>query len=150
TAEDAEILMESLRSWGALDNNMRYVRSNAASSRRGWQKGPGGGLTAEPVPSDPLDMATVLKSGLWRSIGSHLSNEHQHAIFQPVGGMDQIAVGFAREVGHLVRTNSKVTAIRQDDSGVTVDYLDTVSNAKLTAKADYCICTIPLSILAQI
>jgi monoamine oxidase len=150
TAEDADILLESLRSWGALDNNMRYVSSNASSSRRGWKKGPGGGLSAEPIPSEPLDMATVLKSGLWRSIGGHLSNEHQHAIFQPVGGMDQIAVGFEREVGHLVRTNSKVTAIRQDDSGVTVEYLDTLSNARLTAQADYCICTIPLSVLAQI
>jgi monoamine oxidase len=150
TAEDAEILLESLRSWGALDNNMRYVKSRASASRRGWQKGPGGGLTAEPVPSEPLDLATVLKSGLWRSIGGHLSNEHQHAIFQPVGGMDQIAVGFDRAVGHLVRGNSKVTAIRQDDAGVTVEYLDTKSNERLTATADYCICTIPLSVLAQI
>jgi len=150
TAEDAEILLESLRSWGALDSNMRYVKSNASAGRRGWQKGPGGGLTAEPIPSEPLDISTVLKSGLWRSIGGHLSNEHQHAIFQPVGGMDQIAVGFERAVGHLVRPNSKVTAIRQDDAGVTVDYLDTRSNERLTAKADYCVCTIPLSVLAQI
>jgi monoamine oxidase len=92
----------------------------------------------------------VLKSDLWRSIGGHLSNEHQHAIFQPVGGMDQIAVGFERAAGHLVRCNSKVTAIRQDGGGVTVEYLDTTSNERLTAQADYCVCTIPLSILAQI
>jgi monoamine oxidase len=150
TGEDVEILLESLRSWGALDNNMRYVRSRASSGRRGWQKGPGGGLTAEPIPSDPLDLSTVLKSGMWRNIGGHLSNEHQHAIFQPVGGMDQIAVGFDRAVGHLVRLNSKVTAIRQDDSGVTVNYEDTRSGEALVAQADYCVCTLPLSILAQI
>ena len=150
TAEDAEILLESLRSWGALDSNMRYVRGPNSARRRGWDKGPGGGLTAEPIPSDPLDLASVLKSGMWQNIGGHLSNEHQHAIFQPAGGMDQIAVGFDRAVGHLVRRNSKVTAIRQDDGGVTVDYLDTVSNEKLSAQADYCVCTIPLSILAQI
>jgi len=150
TAEDAEILLESLRSWGALDSNMRYVKGPSSARRRGWDKGPGGGLTAEPIPSDPLDMGAVLKSGMWRNIGGHLSNEHQHAIFQPVGGMDQIAIGFERVVGHLVRCNSKVTAIRQDDGGVTVDYLDTVSNEKLTAQADYCVCTIPLSVLAQI
>jgi monoamine oxidase len=150
TAEDAEILLESLRSWGALDSNMRYVRGASSARRRGWDKGPGGGLTAEPIPSDPLDLGSVLKSGMWRNIGGHLSNEHQHAIFQPVGGMDQIAVGFERLVGHLVRCNSKVTAIRQDDGGVTVDYLDTVSNERLSAQADYCVCTIPLSVLAQI
>ncbi|OYW44930.1 MAG: flavin monoamine oxidase [Sphingomonadales bacterium 32-68-7] len=150
TAEDAEILLESLRSWGALDADMRYVRGRQSATRRGWDKGPGGGLTAEPIPSDPLDLATVLKSGLWRSIGGHLSNEHQHAIFQPVGGMGEIARGFERAVGHLVRVNSKVTAIRQGESGVTVSFEDTRSGEKLTAQADYCICTIPLSILSQI
>ena len=150
TAEDAEILLESLRGWGALDRNLRYVRSNASASRRGWTKGPGGGLTAEPIPSDPVDLSTVLKSGLWSNIGGHLSNEHQHAIFQPVGGMDQIAVGFDRVVGHLVRLNSKVTAIRQDENGVTVNYEDTRSGEAMTARADYCVCTLPLSILAQI
>jgi len=150
TAEDASILLESLRSWGALDNDMRYVRSRSSASRRGWEKGPGGGLTAEPIPSDPLDMSTVLKSGMWRQIGGHLSNEHQHAIFQPAGGMDQIARGFERAVGNLVRCNSKVTAIRQDEKGVTVEYLDTGTGQKLTALADYCVCTIPLSILSQI
>ena len=150
TAEDAEILLESLRSWGALDSNMRYVKSNASSGRRGWQKGPGGGLTAEPIPSDPLDISTVLQSRLWRTISTHLTNEHQHAIFQPVGGMDQIAVGFEREVGRFVRLNSKVTEIRQVDNGVSVDFLDTRTNERLTAQADYCICTIPLSVLAQI
>ncbi len=150
TAEDAAILLESLRGWGALDNDMRYVRGRSSASRRGWDKGPGGGLTAEPIPSDPLDMSTVLKSGMWRQIGGHLSNEHQHAIFQPAGGMDQIAKGFERAVGNLVRCNSKVTAIHQDEKGVTVHYLDTKTGQKLTAQAGYCICTIPLSILSQI
>jgi monoamine oxidase len=150
TAEDAEILLESLRSWGALDSNMRYLKGAESARRRGWSKGPGGGLTAEPIPSDPLDISTVLKSGMWRNIGTHLSNEHQHAIFQPVGGMDQIAVGFDRAVGHLIRLNSKVTAISQDESGVTVDYMDTRTEERLSARADYCICTIPLSVLAQI
>ena len=150
TGEEAAILLESLRSWGALDNNMRYVKGRSSSSRRGWEKGPGGGLTAEPIPSDPLDLSTVLKSGMWRNIGGHLSNEHQHAIFQPAGGMDQIARGFEKAVGNLVRTNSKVTAIKQDETGVTVSYVDTKSGANLTARADYCICTIPLSILSQI
>ena len=150
TAEDAEILLESLRGWGALDSNMQYVKGSASATRRGWEKGPGGGLTAVPIPSEPLDTSTVLRSGLWRSLGSHLTNEHQQAIFQPVGGMDQIAVGFEKAVGPMVRLNSKVTSIRQNDNGVTVEYLDTRSGDKLTAQADYCICTIPLSILAQI
>lgn len=150
TAEDSAILLDALKSWGALDKDYRYVKGPASSGRRGWEKMPGGGLSAAPVPSDPLDLSTVLQSGLWRSIGGNLTFDHQYAIFQPVGGMEQVAKGFERAVGHLVRLNSKVTAIHQDETGVTVDYLDTKSGDRLKAQADWCICTIPLSILSQI
>ena len=150
TPEDQAILLESLRSWGALDKNLRYVKGDASANRRVWEKGPGGGLTAVPIPSEPMDMSTVLQSGLWRAIGGNLTIEHQHAIFQPAGGMDQIAKGFAKAAGHLVRLNSKVTAIHQDAKGVSVAYVDTKTGEKLMASADYCICTIPLTVLSQI
>jgi monoamine oxidase len=39
--EDGEILLEALRSWGALDRNMRYVKGLASSGRRGYDKEPG-------------------------------------------------------------------------------------------------------------
>jgi monoamine oxidase len=150
TKEDGEILLESLRSWGGLDKNMRYVKGRESSNRRGWDKEPGGGLSAEPIPSDPMTVETVLRSGLWKTLGGNLSWDHEYTIFQPVGGMQMVAKGFERAAGHLVRLNSKVTAIQQNDKGVTVAYTDTKSGAKLTASADYLICTIPLPILAQI
>lgn len=150
TREDGELLLESLRNWGALDKDMRYVRGRESSNRRGWDKQPGGGLTAEPTPSQPLSTETVLRSGMWRAIGGNLTFDHQQAMFQPVGGMEQVAKGFERAAGHLVRLGSKVTAIHQAADGVTVDYLDTKSGAKLVARADWCVCTIPLSILSQI
>jgi monoamine oxidase len=150
TKEDGDLLLESLRSWGALDKNMRYVKGRESSGRRGWDKGPGGGLTAEPIPSEPMTAETVLRSGMWRGIGQNLTMEHQQSIFQPVGGMEQVAKGFERAAGHLVRLNSKVMQIHQDEKGVTIDYVDTKSGAKLQASADWCVCTIPLSILSQI
>ncbi|MBN8818131.1 MAG: NAD(P)/FAD-dependent oxidoreductase [Sphingomonas sp.] len=150
TKEDGELLLEALRGWGGLDKNMRYVKGQTSSNRRGWDKEPGGGLSAEPIPSDPLTLETLLQSKLWRSIGGNLTWDHEFTIFQPVGGMEQVAKGFERAVGHLVKLNSKVTAIQQDAKGVTVSYVDTKSGAKAQAKADYCICTIPLPILAQI
>jgi len=150
TNEDAELLMQALRGWGALDKDYRYVKGQGSSSRRGWTKGPGGGLSAEPIPSDPIAFTDVLRSGLWRSVGVSLSNDHQTNIFQPVGGMDMVARGFEKEVGKYVRLNSKVVAIRQGEKGVTVDYEDTKTGEKLKASADWCLCTIPLSILSQI
>ena len=147
---DAETLLSSLRSWGALDKDYRYVKGAASSERRGWEKNPGGGLTAEPIASDPMSLETVLRSGLWNGISAGFGTDHQSAIFQPVGGMDQVAKGFEREVGDLVRLNSKVVAIEQVDKGVTVTFEDTKTGARQQAKADWCLCTIPLSVLSQI
>ncbi len=150
TKEDGEILLQSLKNWGALDKDYRYVKGPASSDRRGWDKRPTGGLDAAPIPSEPLSIETVLRSGLWRNVSGSLNFDHHNAIFQPVGGMEQIAKGFERKVGDLVRLNSKVTGIRQDAKGVTVAYTDTKTGAKMTAKADYCLCTIPLSVLSPI
>ncbi|MDP3548953.1 MAG: flavin monoamine oxidase family protein [Novosphingobium sp.] len=150
TKEDGEILLEALRDLGALDKNFRYVAGKQSSERRGWTKGPGGGLSAEPVASEPLTFESVLRSGMWNHISDSMGSTHHTAIFQPVGGMDMIPRAFATKVGDAVRLNSKVTAIKQDETGVTAAYVDTKTGEKGTARADWCICTIPLSILSQI
>jgi monoamine oxidase len=62
-----------------------------------------------------------------------------------------IGKAFAREVGDLIRYNAKVTRIQQNDSGVTVSYVDSrTPDTPQLAQADWCVCTIPLSILSQI
>jgi monoamine oxidase len=77
--------------------------------------------------------------------------EFQSTIFQPVGGMDMIAKAFAREIGDLIRYNAKVTVIKQDRDRVTVTYVNArTGGAPMTATADWCLCTIPLSVLDQI
>jgi monoamine oxidase len=53
-------------------------------------------------------------------------------------------------VQKLVRLNSKVTKIAQDDAGVTVSWSDTRSGQTGEVKADYCVCTIPLPVLNQL
>jgi monoamine oxidase len=65
--------------------------------------------------------------------------------------MDAIGKAFARELGELIHYNAKVTRIQQDAAGVTVTYADTDAQAGVHQdKADWCVCTIPLSILSQI
>jgi monoamine oxidase len=77
--------------------------------------------------------------------------ELQTTMLEPVGGMDMIGQAFAREVGDLIRCDAKVIRIQQDDSGVTVTYVEGKAPAvSQQAKADWCVCTIPLSILSQI
>src|ERR1700727_4117097 len=70
TKEDQEMLLESLRQWGALDKNFAYVASDATSERRGYAKDPGGGLTAKPVPSQPVALRDILESGLWSGVAN--------------------------------------------------------------------------------
>jgi monoamine oxidase len=145
-------LLDALRLWGALDKNYEYQQGDLTSDRRGYEVDAGGGLAPPPVPSKPIDPSELLKSGLWKRLVSGANYEFQTTMFQPVGGMGMIGKAFARELGpNIIRYNSKVTVIKQNDQGVTVTYRDTQgSGAPLQAHADYCICTIPLPILSQI
>src|SRR5436305_1022261 len=149
--EDKEILLQALRSWGALDKDHAYKANLITAEFRGYAKEPGGGLDAAPVPGEPLALSEILKSRMWRYLQNFALHEFQTTMFQPVGGMDMIGKAFAREVGDLIRYESKVTRIQQDGRGVTVSYVDSETPAvHQHAKDDWCICTIPLSILSQI
>jgi monoamine oxidase len=151
TREDKEVLLAALRQWGALDRNYRYVVGEATSDRRGYERDPGGGLSGEPVPSKPITLSEIVKSRLWARMQTGSVYEFQSAIFQPVGGMDMISKAFAREIGRFIQFNAKVTAIKQNERGVTVTYVDAQKGgAPQTASADWCICTIPLSVLSQL
>jgi monoamine oxidase len=151
SAEDKQLLLAALRQWGALDPNYAYRASLFTSDRRGYAKDAGGGLSGEPLPSQPLAFDDILRSRVWSRLTVGLTYEFQTTMFQPVGGMDMVAKAFAREVGDLIRFNAKVTAIRQDDHGVTATYIDARDGGTpMTASADWCLCTIPLSILSQI
>jgi monoamine oxidase len=118
--EEQEILLEALRMWGALDKNFAYVAGEDSSDRRGYDSGPGGGLSAEPVPSAPLGRGDVLSSRLWQTIAFSNFYEFQMTMFQPVGGMDMLAQALARELADSIRFEAKVVAIRQEERGVRV------------------------------
>jgi len=149
--QDREILLQALRSWGALDHDYAYKANLISADFRGYAKAPGGGLDAAPVPGEPIGLADILKSRLWRYLQNFALHTFQTTMFQPVGGMDMIGKAFAREVGDVIRYNAKVTRIQQDDHGVTVTYADPGDPATPhEAKADWCVCTIPLSILSQL
>ena len=151
SAEDKEVLLQALRSWGALDQNYAYKAGLVSAEYRGYAKAPGGGLDAVPVAGEPIGLSDILRSRLWRYLQNFALHLFQTTMFQPVGGMDMIGKAFAREVGDLIRYDAKVVRIAQDSAGVTVGYVDSKAPASVqTAKADWCVCTIPLSILSQI
>jgi monoamine oxidase len=149
--EDREILLEAMRDWGALDKSYQYKKGLLASERRGYVADPGGGLTSDPIASEPLALTELMQSQLWRAIAAGHIYEFQSALFQPVGGMGMIGRAFGKQLGNLIRYNAKVTDIKQDDGGVTVAYSHSKTGGPTqVAKAQWCICTIPASILGQI
>lgn len=151
TREDREILLEALRNWGALDASYEYHKSSLSSERRGYVSNPGGGTTADPILSDPMPMRDLLNSRLWGFLTAGQIFDYQPTIFQPVGGMGVIGKAFGRELGPIIRYNAKVTEISQDERGVTVAYQDSKpGGATQHVSAQWCICTIPASILSQI
>ena len=151
TKEDQEIILQALRQWGALDKDYRHSKTLEASDRRGFDHPPGGGLDAQPTPSDPIGLSDLFRSGLWRAIGQAHAYDVQTTMFQPVGGMGMIGKAFGRELADVTRYNCKVTQIKQDAKGVTVSFVDTLKGGAVqTARADWCVCTIPGSVLSQI
>lgn len=150
TAEDRDKLKEALRGWGMLDKDMRYVKSEAASMHRGFDKPHGGGVGGAPIPSDPFKFGDVLDSRVWNNMAFFMNYEMQTTMFQPVGGMGMIGKGFAKQVGQFITYGAKVTKLTQDARGVTVAYTDTATGKAAEAMADFCVCTIPLGVLAQV
>jgi monoamine oxidase len=150
TAEEKHDLLFSLQAWGLLDKDYAYT-PQLASLRRGYAKEQGAGPDGAPTASDPLPRSEIMKSGLAQYLSFNMLNDFQTTMFQPVGGMDMIGKGFNKQVGDLITHNVKVTAIHQDDSGVTVTYADMAKGGAVTqAKAGYCVCTIPLPVLSQL
>lgn len=151
TIEDKEILLEALRDYGLLDENLAYRTSEPVSQYRGWARDPGGGMSGKPEPSEPLPFREVVRSRLWRHLSVGDNYEFQMPMFQPAGGMDMIGKAFEREVGKFITYNAKVISIRQDEQGVTAIFENRNNpGQEQTASAQYCICTIPFSILGQI
>lgn len=150
-ADEREHLLDSLKSCGMLDSSYSYTKGIESSSRRGFAKPQGGGLDGLPIPSDPLPRQALFESGLWKAMAVNSLLDHQTTMFQPVGGMDQIGKAFARQLQDVLTLQCKVKAIHQDAKGVSVTYVDEAHGGETRIEtADYCLCTIPLSILSQL
>ncbi|RCW68621.1 monoamine oxidase [Pseudorhodoferax soli] len=150
TREDTEKLLAGLRAWGVLNKDNRYVASERVSDYRGFDVEPGGGLMPLATPSEPIGLHELLQSDLWSQINSGNMYEFQTTLFQPAGGMDALAKALERELKCHMRYNTKVTKIAQSERSVTVHFTDANKpGAQQSVSADWCVCTIPASLLSQ-
>jgi len=143
---DKELFLAYLRSEGYLTGkDFKYVGTEG----RGFITDPGAGLNPG-VPSKPYALTDILHSNTWATLKSVSDYDQQRTMFQPVGGMDQMPAGFVRNLRpHIIRKGHVVEKIAQDADKVIVSYVDD-KGQRGTVVADYCICTIPLSVLRSI
>jgi monoamine oxidase len=107
----------------------------------------GGGYNRQPVPLAPLGLKELAPSPavILPYLFEHIW-DMQATMLQPVGGMDRIAHAIYAQVKPAVRLGTIVSAIRRTPNGVRIEH----GSGKQATEADYCICTLPLPILARI
>jgi len=145
SAEDKERMLEFLRMYGDLSPDYFY----RGSRRSGYQSMPGAGERGGLV-RDPLDLHALLDANLWEGMLYEEQFSWQATMFQPVGGMDRIPAAFEKRVGQMIRFNCAVEQIRKTKTGVRVAYRDLETGATAGVEADYCICSLPFSVLKKI
>lgn len=143
TAEDRDRMLTFLRQYGSLDNAGNYN----GCDRAGYKRQAGAGDEAG-VLSDAIDMHTLLDENFWQGMLFDEAFDMQATMFQPIGGMDRIPAAFARELGKTIHYNAPVTEIRRSSTGVRISY--TEAGRPHLLEADFCLCSVPLSILKKI
>ncbi|HEX7157442.1 MAG TPA: FAD-dependent oxidoreductase [Edaphobacter sp.] len=140
--EDEQRLLAFLQDFGDLNQDYKYT----GSSRSGFIKPPGAGLSNEEVRK-PLKLTELLAADFSKGEQYEEQIDWQATMFQPIGGMDRIPYGFSKSLGDLIQYESPVTEITTSDRAVTIAY--TQSGTPKTCTADYCICTMPITVLAK-
>ena len=105
-----------------------------------------GGYARDGVPLPPLSFKE-LAPGWGVALPYLFENiwDQQPTMLQPIGGMDRIPNAIYEQVRPLVRLRTAVTGIRRVGEKVRIEH---GPDGQVT-EADYCICTLPMPILAR-
>ncbi len=143
--DDVDKLMAGLREWGGLTEKLAYEGREDAGFATPPGAGPQVSVPVAPLPftvsGDPFVLGTAAFAD---------AIDMQATMQQPVGGMDRIHVAFQKKLGKVIHLHSEVRAIRRKGKGVAVSYLNKTTGKTAVVEADYCICTIPFSVLSAI
>jgi len=140
--EDTARLLDFVRGFGDLNSNGNY----AGTTRAGFVT-PRGAGPAQSVLHKPLKLTELLAADFSKGEFYEEQIDWQATMFQPIGGMDRIPYAFAKSLGNLIHYDCPVTEITTGDSTVAIAY--SKSGTSQTITADFCICTMPISVLAQ-
>lgn len=153
TEEDAEMLIDYLVEYGLLD---RKQLAYTGSYHRGYETLPGAGQQpGNPSSAFNFDELLPFATDAMRTAGYYIAStsafSQQETMLQPIGGMSRIyEEGFQPALSDRLTLNAEVREIRQGDEGVRVVYQNKENGETSEATADYCVCTLPLSVLIKI
>jgi monoamine oxidase len=142
SSEDSARLVDFLHGFGDLNSGGKYV----GTTRAGFTT-PRGAGPAQSVLQKPLNLSELLAADFSKGEFYEEQIDWQATMFQPVGGMDRIPYAFAKALDSLIHYDCPVTEITTGDSSVTIAY--SKAGVVQTVVADFCICTMPISVLAQ-
>ncbi len=141
SADDQAKMLNFLNGFGDL-NGGKYE----GTTRAGFVV-PRGAGPAKQVLHQPLKLSELLAADLSKGEFYEEAIDWQVTMFQPIGGMDRIPYGFAKSLGEIVKYDCPVTEITTGEKSVTVAY--TKAGTPQTLTADFCVCTMPISVLAK-
>jgi monoamine oxidase len=146
SAADRTNILVMLQRFGDLSGTLDYN----GTSRAGFPGQEDTGSRQRGALVSTLDLQELLSEGFWQSRQDFAHGLNQQAtMLQPVGGMDRIGVAFEAQVAADIVYEAEVTSIQNTASGVQIDYLDS-SGSPMSEFADYCVCTIPATVLRSI
>ncbi len=138
--EETQQMLDFLRGFGDLQASGKYT----GSMRAGFLTPRGAGPDVMKL-NEPLALKELMASDLSKGVLYEDQIDWQATMFQPVGGMDRIGYGFAKVVGDAIIYDAPVEDIQTSPTGTTVTY--TKAGNRQTVTADWCICTMPISVL---
>jgi len=145
SSQDKVNLLGMLSEFGDLNASLRY----AGSDRAGFSGQENVGESDRSTLQSSLTLDELLDAGFWRSQAEFSESINQQPMMlQPVGGMDNIARAFEARVADDIVFGAVVSDITKTATGVTVTY--TENGLSRVIESDYCVCTIPASVLSSI
>lgn len=146
SATDQANILQMLQGFGDLDSTFNYT----GSERAGFPGQENTGSRQRGEILTPLQLQDLISEVFWqqRQGFAHDLNQ-QPTMLQPVGGMDRIARAFEDSVSANIVYEAIVTEIRKNAGAARIVYQDRFGTPS-TLDADYCVCTIPATVLRDI
>ena len=146
TTNDKANVLSMLRNYGDLEGDYSY----SGSSRAGFSGQENVGSRDRDTQITVKNLSDLVSDTFLQSRWINFSEGYnqQSSMLQPIGGMDKIATAFKDRVASNITYGAVVKEIRKVSNSTKIIYEK--NGIQIEHNADYCICTIPTTVLKDI